>query len=178
MILLQMRLSRSNILLTGPGPHPASLWKIHTQKEAARVETKMKKTRANAGETLVEVMASVFIFLIMMGIMEAAISYSNASLAKNKEIRANNAAVLEQLATASVEDGDTKDITFRAANSDISQLGKQLFTVKTKLQKKTVTYTDTNGREQTVTFYQYGTSRTGTGGADPDTPDPSGGGGS
>ena len=91
MILLYMRLSRSNILLTGPGPHPASLWKIHTQKEAARVETKTKKTRANAGETLVEVMASVFIFLIMMGIMEAAISYSNASLAKNKEIRANNA---------------------------------------------------------------------------------------
>ena len=93
------------------------------------METKTKKTRANAGETLVEVMASVFIFLIMMGIMEAAISYSNASLAKNKEIRANNAAVLEQLATASVEDGNTKDITFRAANSDISQLGKQLFTV-------------------------------------------------
>lgn len=55
------------------------------------METKTKKTRANAGETLVEVMASVFIFLIMMGIMEAAISYSNASLAKNKEIRANKA---------------------------------------------------------------------------------------
>lgn len=141
------------------------------------METKTKKTRANAGETLVEVMASVFIFLIMMGIMEAAISYSNASLAKNKEIRANNAAVLEQLATASVEDGNTKDITFRAANSDISQLGKQLFTVKTKLQKKTVTYTDTDGREQTVTFYQYGTTRTGSG-SDPGGSDPSGGGGS
>ena len=141
------------------------------------METKTKKTRANAGETLVEVMASVFIFLIMMGIMEAAISYSSASLAKNKEIRANNAAVLEQLATASVEDGNTKDITFRAANSDISQLGKQLFTVKTKLQKKTVTYTDTDGREQTVTFYQYGTTRTGSG-SDPGGSDPSGGGGS
>ena len=114
----------------------------------------------------------------MMGIMEAAISYSSASLAKNKEIRANNAAVLEQLATASVEDGNTKDITFRAANSDVSQLGDKLFTVKTKLQKKTVPYQDTNGKAQTVTFYQYGTSRTGTGGADPDTPDPSGGGGS
>lgn len=141
------------------------------------METKTKKTRANAGETLVEVMASVFIFLIMMGIMEAAISYSNASLAKNKEIRANNAVVLEQLATASVEDGDTKDITFRAANSDVSQLGDELFTVKTKLQKKTVTYTDTDGREQTVTFYQYGTTRTGSG-SDPGGSDPSGGGGS
>ena len=141
------------------------------------METKTKKTRANAGETLVEVMASVFIFLIMMGIMEAAISYSSASLAKNKEIRANNAAVLEQLATASVEDGNTKDITFRAANSVVSQLGDKLFTVKTKLQKKTVTYTDTNGREQTVTFYQYGTTRTGSG-SDPGGSDPSGGGGS
>ena len=48
---------------------------------------KHKKTRANSGETLVEVTASIFIFLIMLGIIQGAISYSQASLAKNKEIR-------------------------------------------------------------------------------------------
>ena len=41
---------------------------------------KHKKTRANSGETLVEVTASIFIFLIMLGIIQGAISYSQASL--------------------------------------------------------------------------------------------------
>lgn len=142
------------------------------------MEAKTRKTWTNAGETLVEVMASMFIFLIMMGIMEAAISYSNASLVKNKEIRADNAAVLEQFATTPVTDNGTQTITFRAANSEITQIGEPVFKVETKKQKKTVAYTDTDQNQQTVVFYQYGTSRTGTGGADPDTPDPSGGGGS
>ncbi|RHC52297.1 hypothetical protein DW838_02585 [Dorea formicigenerans] len=46
----------------------------------------IKKSRANAGETLVEVVASIFIFLILMGILQGAITYSSNSLKKNKEI--------------------------------------------------------------------------------------------
>ena len=55
---------------------------------------RIKRIKAKAGETLVEVMASMFIFLIMFGVLEGAISYSNSVLKKNKEIRADNAAVL------------------------------------------------------------------------------------
>ena len=36
-----------------------------------------EKNRRNAGETLVEVMASIFIFLMMMGILQGAVSYSS-----------------------------------------------------------------------------------------------------
>lgn len=136
----------------------------------------IKKTRSNAGETLVEVMASMFLFLIMMGILEGAISYSNASLVKNKEIRANNTAVLENLTQTPVEDVEIKDISFKAVNSDLTVLGKQVFTVRTKLQKKVVEYKDTDLRDQTVTFNLY--SSTVENSTDPDQPDASGGDGS
>ena len=115
-----------------------------------------EKTRANAGETLVEVMASIFIFLIMMGILQSAVSYSHAALQKNKEIRANNAAALSHLAETFPEDVSTESVSFVAATSDLQQFGSQVFTVKTKLQKKTVSYTDTDGQPQTITFYVYG----------------------
>ena len=57
----------------------------------------IKKSRANAGETLVEVVASIFIFLILMGILQGAITYSSNSLKKNKEIRSDNAKIMEAL---------------------------------------------------------------------------------
>ena len=47
----------------------------------------IKKLREKSGETLVEVLASMFIFLILFGILQGAVSYSHASMQKNKQIR-------------------------------------------------------------------------------------------
>ena len=58
---------------------------------------RIKRIKAKSGETLIEVMASMFIFLLMIGVLQGAISYSNSALTKNKEIRANNAAILQEL---------------------------------------------------------------------------------
>lgn len=119
----------------------------------------IKKTKANAGETLVEVVASIFIFLILMGILEGAINYSSNALKENKKIRSNNAkiiAALQNTDTASVKNG--KEIAFRATNTDMSVLGNQVFSVSTDLDKKDVTYTDADGKEQKITFYLYGSS--------------------
>ena len=79
---------------------------------------KHKKTRANSGETLVEVTASIFIFLIMLGIIQGAISYSQASLAKNKEIRSENAKIIEGLQSAATQEEMVKNMQFVATNSD------------------------------------------------------------
>ena len=70
---------------------------------------KHKKTRANAGETLVEVTASIFLFLIMMGILQGAIAYSNAALAKNKQIRSDNAAILAKLQNTTSVEGEVRN---------------------------------------------------------------------
>ncbi len=114
----------------------------------------LKKNGKNAGETMVEVVASIFIFLILMGIMQGAISYSTASLEKNKEIRANTASVLNQLTQTAVSDQKEQNISFYAVGSD-GRIGNKVFDVQTKLGKKKVVYTDTKGQQQETTFYLY-----------------------
>ena len=114
----------------------------------------LKKSGKNAGETMVEVVASIFIFLILMGIMQGAISYSTASLEKNKEIRANTAAVLSQLTQTAVSDQKEQKISFYAVGSD-GRIGNKVFDMQTKLGKKKVVYTDTKGQQQETTFYLY-----------------------
>ena len=117
----------------------------------------IKKSRANAGETLVEVVASIFIFLILMGILQGAITYSSNSLKKNKEIRSDNAKIIEALQNIEVTSVErNKNIDFNATNSDMSIKGNHVFSVATDLNKKIVTYTDSKGEEQTATFYLYG----------------------
>ena len=117
----------------------------------------IKKSRANAGETLVEVVASIFIFLILMGILQGAITYSSNSLKKNKEIRNDNAKIIEALQNTEVTSVErNKSIDFNATNSDMSIKGNHVFSVATDLNKKIVTYTDSKGEEQTATFYLYG----------------------
>ena len=117
----------------------------------------IKKSRANAGETLVEVVASIFIFLILMGILQGAITYSSNSLKKNKEIRSDNAKIMEALQNTEVTSVENnKSIDFNATNSDMSIKGNHVFSVATDLNKKIVTYTDSKGEEQTATFYLYG----------------------
>ena len=108
----------------------------------------IKKTRANAGETLVEVVASIFIFLILMGILQGAISYSSNALKENKKIRKDNAKVIEALQSAdvtSVKEGE--NITFVAANTNMTVLGSQVFSTSTDLMKKVVDYQGSDGKE-------------------------------
>ena len=104
---------------------------------------RIKRIKAKAGETLVEVMASMFIFLIMFGVLDGAISYSNSALKKNKEIRADNAAVLKGLQSSEkTVTGSQKTIRFRAADSGLTQIGNVVFSVDATLDSKQVTYTD------------------------------------
>ena len=115
-----------------------------------------KKTKANAGETLVEVLVSIFLFLLMMGIMQGAISYSRAALEKNKQIRQENAEIIQKLNESTTQEtGTQKNISFSAVNSSMTQMGNQVFTIPTTLVKKEITYQDTKGENQTTTFCLY-----------------------
>lgn len=124
----------------------------------------IKKTRANAGETLVEVVASIFIFLILIGILQGAISYSSNALSENKKIRKENAKVIEALqsaGTTSVKNGE--NIAFRATNANMTVLGSQVFTTKTDLAKKVVNYQGSDGSGKQITFYLYQSPETSKG---------------
>ena len=110
------------------------------------------------GETLVEVVASIFIFLILMGILQGAITYSSNSLKKNeKKFEVTMQKIMEALQNTEVTSVEhNKSIDFNATNSDMSIKGNHVFSVATDLNKKIVTYTDSKGEEQTITFYLYG----------------------
>lgn len=112
-----------------------------------------------AGETLVEVLVSIFLFLLMVGILQGAISYSNAALKKNKEIRKENAQILENLRAASEDASSStteeKTLNFSAVSSDFTTLGNQVFKMPVKLKKISVKYTDANGIEETTQFCLY-----------------------
>lgn len=118
---------------------------------------KIKKTKANSGETLVEVVASIFIFMIMIGVLQSAISYSSNALKKNKEIRANNEAVLKSLQNAGNSNvTDNKNLEFNAANSAMTVKGDTVvFSVETNLLKQTLNYKDAQGQNKHYAFYTY-----------------------
>lgn len=118
---------------------------------------RIKRIKAKSGETLIEVMASMFIFLLMIGVLQGAISYSNSALTKNKEIRANNAAILQELQSSKeTVTGSQKTIRFRAADSGLTQIGNVVFSVDATLDSKQITYTDAEKRQQNTIFYLYG----------------------
>lgn len=83
----------------------------------------IKKLREKSGETLVEVLASMFIFLILFGILQGAVSYSHASMQKNKQIREENTQIIQGLASAQKVDGESKTLSFIATTSEMDKKG-------------------------------------------------------
>lgn len=114
-----------------------------------------QKTKFNAGESIVEVMASVFVFLIMIGILQGAISYATASMNKNKQIRADNVKIIEALNKTSITSKEEYDFRFVATYKEMNVVGNQVFTIHASLAQKKFTYTDTKNQLQTMTFYVY-----------------------
>lgn len=125
------------------------------------------RVKKKAGETLVEVMASIFLFLILLAILNGAISYCSNALVKNKEIRSENAKILEGLQKAQETTGPSLKMDFVATNADMTVKGNQVFTVTVDLAKKKVNYTDSAGKVQNTSFslFQYNEdSESGNGG--------------
>lgn len=114
------------------------------------------RIKPKAGETLVEVLASMFIFLILMGVLQGAVSYSNAALTKNKEIRRENSRILEGLQSAALntEEKETA-LSFCATDVNMSEKGNIVFQVPVKLASKDAEYTDSDNKKQKVRFYLY-----------------------
>lgn len=125
------------------------------------------RVKKKAGETLVEVMASIFLFLILLAILNGAISYCSNALVKNKEIRSENAKILEGLQKAQETTGSSLKMDFVATNADMTVKGNQVFAVTVDLAKKKVNYTDSDKNDQSTSFslFQYNEdSESGNGG--------------
>ena len=116
----------------------------------------MRKIAPKSGETLVEILAAAAIFLLMMGIMQGAISFCTNAQHKSAAIRSVNAEICRKLrVTTPASAGGAATYSFRAISLDGTQQSGVLFEVETDLGKKDVTYRDEAGVERTVTFYLF-----------------------
>lgn len=116
-----------------------------------------KKNRWNRGETLVEVMAAMVIFLLLMGILQGSVKYSRAALEKGRRLREQNEEICERVRDAIQENnGAQTTMTFQAVSADGEVTGNQVFSVPVIPEKKQAEYTDQGNGKQTMVFYVYG----------------------
>lgn len=119
---------------------------------------RIHRIKSDSGETMVEIMASIVIFLMMMAILQGAISFSTNAQAKSRQIRETNAEICQKFQEApySSSGGGKVKYSFKATSADGSITGAdELFSVEVELGKKDVSYTDGTETKQT-TFYLFG----------------------
>ena len=113
----------------------------------------MKRIKSNSGETLVEVMVSMVIFILILGMLQKSITFCVNAQKKSEEIRDNNAIIMLELRNAEKTVLDTSTYGFKATTIDGSEVGtKTLFTFDVNLCEQEVSYTDINGNTKSITF--------------------------
>lgn len=112
------------------------------------------KRKENSGETLVEIMVSAFLFLLLMAVMQGAVSFCSNAQRKSGQLRSSNAAICGEMRKGQDTPGDINgaecDFSFKAISAD-GQTGNDVFKVKVQPQKKEIS----DGAGKTVTFYLY-----------------------
>lgn len=121
------------------------------------------KRSGNSGETLVEIMVSAFLFLLLMAVMQGAVTFCTNAQHKSAQLRSSNAEICGEM-RGSMDTPGTRirdlEFSFVATSADGQQTGNRVFKVKNvELLKKTIT--DKEGKE--VTFYLYGSKQAGGG---------------
>ncbi len=128
----------------------------------------MRKISSGSGESLVEVLVSMLIFMMMAAIMQGAISFCTNAQHKSEQIRKDHAAICEKAwNTDPTAAGGTASFRFTAVSADGNLTGTTtLFKVEARLGEKKVSYTDAEGNTKEYTFYVY-MEPPGTGGGSP-----------
>jgi len=121
----------------------------------------MKKIRSNSGETLVEVMVSMLLFLMILGMLQKSIDFASNAQVRSEELRKNNSAIAAALRSGGiVSNGADATYQFKSAKADgtIVEGTQLLFEVPVKLGKKTVSYTAADGSSRDIEFAIFSSS--------------------
>lgn len=118
----------------------------------------LERLKSQRGETLVELMVSIVIFLLLLGTLAGAISFATAAQQKAQSLR-DNAAAFQQSVRHGTAKGDTpKTEDFYATTYDESQTGTQAV-CRILLKQQTITATGADGTT-TTDFSVFGTDKT------------------
>ena len=109
------------------------------------------------GETLVELMVSMVVFLMLFAVLSGAIGFASNAQHKAESIRNNAAALQKSVRENAAQDGGAANYEFHITDSDEKTVDSTVrFRVRVKQQTKTAR--DADGKA--VTFYVFGTDRT------------------
>lgn len=115
--------------------------------------------RSRRGETMVEVLVSMVLFLMLFAVMLGAVHFASNAQVRAETIRQRATALQRDLRSQTPTGGDSKTYQFVAVSEDGGTTGSRVFQVP--LREQTVT---ARGGGDEVTFYLYGPEKGGTGG--------------
>ena len=114
--------------------------------------------RSRRGETMVEVLVSMVLFLMLFAVMLGAVHFASNAQAQAETIRQSATALQRDLRSQTTSGGSAATYQFVAVSEDGSKTGNRVFQVP--LREQTVT---ARGGGKQVTFYLYGPEKGGTG---------------
>lgn len=117
-----------------------------------------KLLRSRRGETMVEVLVSMVLFLMLFAVMLGAVHFASNAQVRAETIRQRATALQRDLRSQTPTGGDSKTYQFVAVSEDGGTTGSRVFQVP--LREQTVT---ARGGGDEVTFYLYGPEKGGTG---------------
>lgn len=119
----------------------------------------LERLKSQRGETLVELMVSIVIFLLLLGTLAGAISFATAAQQKAQSLRDNAAAFQQSVRHGTATGATTKtEEAFYATTYDESQTGTQAV-CRIPLKQQTITATGADGTT-TTDFSVFGTDKT------------------
>lgn len=116
--------------------------------------------RSRRGETMVEVLVSMVLFLMLFAVMLGAVHFASNAQVRAETIRRRATALQRDLRSQNPTEGDSKTYQFVAVSEDGGTMGDQVV-FQVPLKEQTVT---AQGGGDEVTFYLYGPEKGGTGG--------------
>ena len=149
------------------------------------------RKRLRSGESLVEALVGIFIFLMILAILQGAVSFCTNAQRESEEIRERNADICQNLRGTDYTEGGSgaeANLVFKAGSID-PETGKPirdpstgepitsgtLFNVKVDLGTKDVKYEE-EGEQKSILFYLFRSTRSPVDPANPSEPEnPSGG---
>lgn len=121
-----------------------------------RWSEKIRNRKKNcSGETIVEVLVSAMIFLLLMAVLQGAITFCSSAQKKSSKIRKNNAEMLKAIESTPITGNGTGTYEFYAYDIEEANRGNKVFSVNADLGRKDVSYEDTDGNTRTVHFYLF-----------------------
>ena len=118
----------------------------------------LERLKSQRGETLVELMVSIVIFLLLLGTLAGAISFATAAQQKAQSLRDNAAAFQQSVRHGTAKGDATKTEAFYATTYDESQTGTQAV-CSIPLKQQTIKATGADGTT-TTDFSVFGTDQT------------------